>query len=93
MDLRVCSAEGEKKRTELWHGMGTEKREPTQFAAPIPRSQFSSSFSMPSTPQTRSSMRSEPGDGRHGAWEGSVTGIKRKVCWGGEGKNGKMWEL
>ena len=93
MELRVCGVEGiEKEDENCERGMGAANCVGSRFSVPIP-CHSSVLFFSPSALQTRRSMRSEPGDGRHGAWEGSVTGIKRKVCWGGEGKNGKMWEL
>ena len=36
--LRICGAAGEKKRAELWLRMGTGKREPSHFPAPVPGS-------------------------------------------------------
>ncbi len=53
-----CGAAGEKKRAELWLRIGTGKREPSHFPAPVPGSQFLPSFSMPATPQAQIPVRS-----------------------------------
>lgn len=55
---RHCGAAGEKKRAELWLRIGTGKREPSHFPAPVPGSQFLPSFSMPATPQAQIPVRS-----------------------------------